>query len=122
LKGFRLGLCSSRKRIENFYLQRLFISSNSATYLTRLMAYYYAILHLMREYASSTYFPIVIDSPNQQGQDAENLPILLNFILNKQPKDSQLVLSIEEEHGIDFNGKLIYLTNKQSVLSEDGYD
>lgn len=30
------------------------------------MAYYYAILHLMREYASSTYFPIVIDSPNQQ--------------------------------------------------------
>jgi len=87
-----------------------------------LMAYYYAILHLMREYASSTYFPIVIDSPNQQGQDAENLPILLNFILNKQPKDSQLILSIEEEHGIDFNGKLIYLTNKQSVLSEDGYD
>lgn len=86
-----------------------------------LMAYYYAILNIMRERSSSTYFPIVIDSPNQQAQDAENLPVLLNFILGKQPKDSQLILSIEEDHGIDYQAEIIHLTDKDSVLNDTNY-
>lgn len=87
-----------------------------------LMAYYYSILHVMRKNGSSAYCPILIDSPNQQGQDRENLPILLKFIINNQPKDSQLILAIEETHDINFSAKMIELHNKRSLLLEDEYD
>lgn len=86
-----------------------------------LMAYYYSILQIMREYSSSTFCPIVIDSPNQQAQDGENLPLLLNFIIDKQPNDSQLILSIEEDHGIDYKAKIVRLTEKTSLLNKDTY-
>lgn len=86
-----------------------------------LMAYYYSVLQLANEYTSSVFCPIVIDAPNQQGQDSDNMPSLLNFITKHQPADSQLILTIEEQHGIDFDGKLIELTNKMALLKEDEY-
>jgi hypothetical protein len=85
-----------------------------------LMAYYYSILHVMREYSSSTYCPIIIDSPNQQAQDSKNLPLLLNFIVKRQPIDSQLILSIEEDHGIRYDGKVIRLSG-ETLLDENDY-
>ena len=86
-----------------------------------LMAYYYSILHVMREFSTSSFCPIVIDSPNQQAQDPENLPKLLKFILDEQPRDSQLILSIEEDHGIDYQSDVIRLSEKGSLLSETNY-
>jgi len=38
-----------------------------------LLAYFYSILHIMMTYSSSTFCPIVIDSPNQQDHDKESL-------------------------------------------------
>lgn len=84
-----------------------------------LMAYYYSILHLAREYGSSAFCPIVIDAPNQQGQDKENLPLMLQFIVDNQPRESQLVLAIEETHGIDFDAKMINLTHKRRLLDPE---
>jgi hypothetical protein len=86
------------------------------------MAYYYAILTVMTQYASATFCPLVIDSPNQQAQDKDNLPTLLNFIINRQPKDSQLIMSIEGDHGIDYKADIIQLQEKNHLLQEDGYD
>ncbi|WP_462266477.1 hypothetical protein [Mucilaginibacter sp.] len=87
-----------------------------------LMAYYYSILHVMNEYSSSTFFPIIVDSPNQQGQDSKNLPAMLNFIIKEQVPGSQLVLSIEEDHGIDYQAEIVRLTDDRSLLNNLAYD
>ncbi|ESU31309.1 hypothetical protein G3A_17425 [Bacillus sp. 17376] len=57
-----------------------------------LVAYYYSILHTMKKYSTSTFCPIIIDSPNQQDQDEKNLKKMMEFIFNEQPEDSQLIL------------------------------
>ena len=89
-----------------------------------LMAYYYSILHVIRKESSSTFCPIVIDSPNQQGQDSENLPLLIDFILSKQPPGSQLILALEEiPEDSDLNdNEIIKLTEKRSLLQEDSFE
>lgn len=88
-----------------------------------LMAYYYSILHVIKKEGTSTFCPIVIDSPNQQGQDSENLPILIDFILSKQPTGSQLILALEElPEGSDINdNEIIHLTEKRSLLEKQSY-
>jgi len=87
-----------------------------------LMAYYYSILYVIKSYGSSAFCPIIVDSPNQQGQDKDNLPKLINFIIKKQPKDSQLILGLEELPENDFNLYKIELTEKRSLLQESEYD
>ena len=87
-----------------------------------LMAYYYSILYVIKNSGSSAFCPIIIDSPNQQGQDSENLPRLINFILEKQPKDSQLILGLEELPENDLDLHIVELTEKRSLLQADEYD
>ncbi len=52
-----------------------------------IIAYYYAFLHTVRKYSSSAFCPIVIDAPNQQGQD--DMQRVMRFIIDKRPPDSQ---------------------------------
>lgn len=87
-----------------------------------LMAYYYSILYVIKRYGSSAFCPIIIDSPNQQGQDSENLPKLINFIVEKQPVDSQLILALEELPANNLNLEIIELNEKRSLLQSDEYD
>ncbi len=88
-----------------------------------LMAYYYSILHLMNSHGSSSYCPIIIDSPNQQGQDSENLPKLLRFILDYQPHNSQLILGLEDIHNVESSGaEVIELREKGHLLQTDEYE
>lgn len=87
-----------------------------------LMAYYYSILYVIKNYGTSAFCPIIIDSPNQQGQDSENLPRLINFILEKQPEDSQLILGLEELPENDLDLDIVELTEKRSLLQADEYD
>ena len=51
-----------------------------------LLAYYYSILHLMKEHSTAAFCPIIIDSPNQQDQDFVNLKKMLGFIRDKRPE------------------------------------
>jgi hypothetical protein len=106
---------NSYKRIDST------IKESGSTTPRALIAYYYSILQVIKNNGSSTFCPIVIDSPNQQGQDRENLPKLLQFIIDEQPKDSQLILAIEESHGIDFEAKIIQLNKKRSLLLKDEF-
>ncbi len=87
-----------------------------------LLAYYFAILKVIRKYGSSTFCPIIIDSPNQQAQDKGNINSIYKFILNSQPENSQLILGTEDLFEIDFDCPIIEFTEKLSMLQEDEYD
>ncbi len=66
-----------------------------------LAAYFYAFLHTVRGFGSSTFCPIIIDAPNQQGQDASHLPAIISFLVKTRPVGSQLILAVEDAVGID---------------------
>jgi hypothetical protein len=87
-----------------------------------LMAYYYSILNVIKKYGSSAFCPIIIDSPNQQGQDKDNLPRLIKFIIEKQPKDSQLILGLEEIPEGYPNEYVVELKEERSLLQANDFD
>lgn len=87
-----------------------------------LTAYYFSILEVIRKYTTSAFCPIIIDSPNQQAQDIKHLDVILKFIKENQPNDSQMILGLEELYGIDFKCKIIELKDKGSLLQEDEFD
>ncbi len=87
-----------------------------------ILGYQFAILDLIAKRSPSTVCPIVIDSPNQQAQDAVSLNKILTFISQQQPKGTQLVLGLENDMGIQFGGKTIKLDAKYSLLKQDQYE
>lgn len=88
-----------------------------------LMAAYYGFLHTIARFSTSTFCPIVVDEPNQQGQDRENLPRFIEFIFARQPENSQLVLGLEDLHGVDpRDAAIIELHDRDHVLREDEFD
>lgn len=86
-----------------------------------LIAYYYSFFYLMKQFSSTTYCPLIIDSPNQQDQDIEHLDKILGFINETQPDNSQLVLGLAETHGVNFDCHTIELTEKFSLLQQSEY-
>jgi hypothetical protein len=89
-----------------------------------LAAYYYAFLHTVREYGSATFCPIVVDAPNQQGQDQKHLPAIIEFLVDDRPKDSQLILAVEEAIGVPPDRAAVIRVGqgRNRLLSEDAYD
>ena len=86
-----------------------------------LLAYYFTILQLVRRNASATLCPIVIDSPNQQDQDLTNLKRMLEFIRDNRPADSQLILAVVDRMGVEFEGSIVEVNTKNSVLEKTDY-
>ena len=96
---------------------------NTGSALPRsLTAYYFSILQIIQKYGSATFCPIVIDSPNQQAQDVDNIKKILLFIKEFQPDNSQLILGLEEDFGIDFGFETIHLMEKYSLLQKSEYN
>jgi hypothetical protein len=87
-----------------------------------ILAYQFSILNLIAKRSPSTVCPIVIDSPNQQAQDADSLKKILEFIPKHQPQGVQLILGLENDMGVQFGGKKITLTDKYSLLQADQYE
>lgn len=87
-----------------------------------LICYYFTFINLMSKYSSSVFCPIIIDAPNQQGQDLVNLRKILDFINNNQPENSQMILALENKLDVDFKAKEIILDDKYSLLQKDDYD
>jgi len=83
---------------------------------------HYSILKVMHEFSTSTFFPIVIDSPNQQDQDKENLQKMMELIFSEQPTDSQLILGVVDIGEVNFEGEIIELTDKYSLLQSAQYE
>lgn len=87
-----------------------------------LLAYYFSILKVMRRHSSATFCPVIIDSPNQQDQDAPNLARMINIILSEKPSDTQLILGLVELGDYEFDGEIIQMTEKYSLLNKTDYD
>lgn len=86
-----------------------------------LIAYYFTFFHLMKKYGTSTYFPLVIDSPNQQAQDPPNIKKILDFIKLNYPSDSQMILWLEEMYSMDFWWSVVNCNSKWSLLREEEF-
>lgn len=87
-----------------------------------ILAYFFTTLKAIKKNGNATFFPIVIDAPNQQEQDPKNLKKMLAFISNNRPKDHQLILGLVDDSGIDFEGKEVLFDRKYSVLEEETYE
>lgn len=88
-----------------------------------LLAYQFAVLHTAKEKGDAKLFPVVVDSPNQQGQDADHLSQMLNFIVNRTPPDQQLILAVEERPaGLSIEGAIIELGTPYGLLEAEQYD
>lgn len=87
-----------------------------------LIAYYYAILFTSKEFTSLPLFPLVIDSPNQQDQDATNRHKIIKFIFDNTPAEYQLILGTVDLHGVEYDGHTISPTSKLKLLDKDEFD
>jgi hypothetical protein len=87
-----------------------------------LLAYYYAILYTAKEFTTLPLFPLIIDSPNQQDQDATNRHKIIKFIFENTPDEYQLILGTVDLHGVDYDGHTISPGKKLKLLDQDEYD
>jgi predicted nucleic acid-binding Zn-ribbon protein len=89
-----------------------------------LLAYYYAFLQTRAVFTDATSYPIVIDAPNQQGQDAVHLPQMLDFIFNRAPEGSQVIVAAEEAgQGLPNDVEIrSYGERKRQVLREAEFE
>ena len=85
-----------------------------------ILAYYSAIWETVGEFGEFV-VPIVVDSPNQQGQDHENLPKVLEFVSKKLPSSNQVIIGSEMDAGYEFD-KIIELDRPYSLLHEEEFD
>jgi biotin-(acetyl-CoA carboxylase) ligase len=86
-----------------------------------ILAYFFSILHVIKHSGSSIFCPIVIDAPKQQDPDPSNYSRMLEFIRDNLPEDSQLILSLVDDGGIDFGGTIMNMTEKNYALSKEEY-
>lgn len=87
-----------------------------------IIAYYYAFLHTARKYSSACFAPIVIDAPNQQGQD--DMQRVMSFIVDRRPPDTQVIVATEDLFGLTDKDASIEHVGKREyqLLDEDSYD
>lgn len=87
-----------------------------------ILAYYFTALKAIKKNGNATFFPMIIDAPNQQEQDPTNLRKMLEFIKKHRSEDQQLIVGLVDDSGVDFEGRLIKLGKKYSVLDEEQYE
>jgi hypothetical protein len=86
-----------------------------------VLAYFFATQTAIRKNGNSTLFPIIIDSPNQQEQDPDNLKKMLDFIYKQRAPEQQLIVGLVEDADVEFDGEMIVFDKKYSVLTEGDY-
>lgn len=87
-----------------------------------LLAYYFAFLHTMQEHSGGVAAPIVLDSPLQQDQDAENAARMIEFALKNVPEGAQLILGTVKLHGVAHAGGIIETDNPYHLLNPEEYE
>lgn len=120
------------------YLDRLDVSNYSVQEFTKLparisetgsdlprsiLAYCLAVLNTINAFSTSFFGPIVIDSPNQQDQDANNVGAMIDLIVKAVPDDAQVILGTVSLHDQSFDdAEIIEFTDKLQVLRADEFE
>jgi hypothetical protein len=93
-----------------------------------LLAQYFSLLHTLKKFGDTKVCPLVIDSPQQQEQDSNNLDAIFKFIFSKTLDGQQLILGTISTQAvpeaiIPEGTNLIVLSNeKYAVLRRDQFD
>jgi hypothetical protein len=88
-----------------------------------VLAYYIALMRTIYKFSSALTAPMVIDSPNQQDQDAKNFATMIRLILSTRPQSGQTILGTVSLHDQPVNdGAVIVFDEKWSVLRSEEYD
>ena len=82
----------------------------------------YALYDIAYKHSKSVISPIVLDAIFQQEPAKLKIQKIWDFIMNKQPQDSQLIVSITEMHGNTPNGKVITLLEERALLNDLDYN
>jgi len=98
------------------------ISDTGSDQPRALLAYFYSYVHTVLQFGACTLCPMVIDSPNQQDQDAENIEAMFSFIFKERPAEAQSILGTVSLHGISHRGKTIKLQNEDHLLQASEYE
>src|SRR5690606_39252318 len=94
----------------------LSVKSQASDTPRALLAYYYAILFTSKAFTSLPLFPLVIDSTNQQDQDATNRNRIIKFNFENTPDAYQLILGTVDLHGFEYEGYTISPATKRKLL------
>lgn len=85
-----------------------------------LLAYYGAIWQTCYSGDGSFAIPLVIDSPNQQGQDIINMPKVLEYLTSHLPNRAQVIVGSETDTDLTFDNKLV-LDDPYKILKESEF-
>jgi hypothetical protein len=86
-----------------------------------VLAYYSALWRTSLGPHGSYSVPLVIDSPQQLGQDEENLPRMIKFIANEMPDSAQVILGIETPTEESF-GQIVELNEPYHLLNTNDFE
>lgn len=98
------------------------ISETGSDLPRALLAYYLAFVHTMRNSTNSSLCPLIIDTPVQQDQDAENAARMIDTCLKGPPLDMQIILGTVSLHGVKYDGHVIQTENKYRLLNKSDYE
>lgn len=134
-----------REKIESFYAQLMLrylkqldvaaidhaavskingrISDTGSDQPRAVLAYDLALLRTIYEFEGSFTAPMVLDSPNQQDQDAANVAAMIKLIISERPGTGQTILGTVSMHGVDVkDGEVLEFDQKLSVLRPEEFD
>ncbi len=86
-----------------------------------ILAQVYALYSVSSKYSLTVISPIVLDAIFQQEPAKEKVTIIWDFVINNQPKDSQLIISTTETHNRNIKGKVIQLNKEMGLLNREDY-
>ncbi|WP_439292118.1 MULTISPECIES: hypothetical protein [Rahnella] len=89
-----------------------------------ILALHCSLLATSFKYTQSTFFPFVVDTPQQSGQDESNLKRMLDTSLGMSKYTGQVIVATETIPN-EWNPesvKVIHLTEKRSLLSSEEYN
>jgi len=86
-----------------------------------ILAQVYTVYTMAIKHSKTVCAPIVLDAIFQQEPAESKINDIWDYLINYQPKDSQLILSTTSIHGRKFEGNVIYLTREKGLLCSEDY-
>lgn len=87
-----------------------------------ILAQIYAICEIAIVYSHTITAPLVLDAIFQQEPAKRKIQTIFDFVINSQPKDSQLILSTTDLYGFKPNAKIVMLHTERGLLSKEDYE